>query len=410
MRKINTRNFRLATRQTQREVNRRILLNLIREYEPISRAELARRMNVRRGAVTLLVRELIETGVVHETGAAAVVRGRRPTMLSVRTGGRMIIAADVRPLQTFLALADLGGRIVARETIETPESADRLPELLGDGVDRLLQRHAPGTTIANDCQAIGIVVPGMIDRKSGRLIYAPRLGWRDVELRTLVSSRLGLKAYIESAPIACALARLWLAPDETRSINSFAYVHISDGVGVGLVLNGEPVRGDTHSAGEFGHITIEFDGPECVCGRRGCWEALTCNSTTIARYASRVTGESRANGRPRSGGIAIGEVVRRAALGEPAAVETIVEAGRDIGRGLALVVSAFNPGRIYVGGEITAAWSLLERPIREALSEGAITREAKETAVVPDGSPAEYRLQGAVALVTAPTFAAHAVG
>jgi predicted NBD/HSP70 family sugar kinase len=406
MRKINTRNFRLATRQTQREVNRRIVLNLIREYQPISRAELARRMSVRRGALTLLVRELLESGVVQESGPAAVVRGRRPTMLSVRTSGSLIAAADVRPSKTFLALADVGGRIVARETIDTPESPERLPELLARGLDELLRHHGPGE-LADTCIALGLVVPGMIDRKTGRLIYAPRLGWRDVDMRREVSERLGLRVFIESAPIACAMARLWLSPDETRGVNSFAYVHISDGVGVGLVLDGEAVRGETHSAGEFGHVTLDWNGPECVCGRRGCWEALTCNSTTIARYVAGASSRAMA-GRPAS--LTIGEVVRRAKAGERAAVDAIVEAGRDIGRGLSLIVGAFNPGRIYVGGEITAAWELLEEPVRRALAEGAITREARGTPVFPDGSPAEYRLQGAVALVTAPMFAAHSVG
>jgi len=412
MRKINTRNFRLATRQTQREVNRRIVLNLIREYQPISRAELARRMSVRRGAVTLLVRELLESGVVHETGPAAVVRGRRPTMLSVRTSGSLVAAADVRPAKTYLALADVGGRIVARQSIDTPESPERLPDLLAEGFQQLLVQHGSGDVV-DQCVALGLVVPGMIDRKTGRLIYAPRLGWRDVELRREVSERLGLKVYIESAPIACAMARLWLSPDETRGVNSFAYVHISDGVGVGMVLNGEAVRGETHSAGEFGHVTLDWNGPECVCGRRGCWEALTCNSTTIARYVAGATGERKSgNGKvtPSPAALTIGEVVRRAKRGERAAVDAIVEAGRDIGRGLSLVVGAFNPGRIYVGGEITAAWELLEEPVRLALADGAITREARATPVFPDGSPAEYRLQGAVALVTAPTFAAHSVG
>ena len=94
MRKINTRNFRLATRSTPREVNRRIVLNLIREYQPISRAELARRMQVHRGTMTPLVRELVESGVVFEKGTAATARGRRPTLLCVRTRGRPVRSDD----------------------------------------------------------------------------------------------------------------------------------------------------------------------------------------------------------------------------------------------------------------------------------------------------------------------------
>ena len=114
MRKIDTGKFRLATRWTPRDVNRRIVLNLIRELQPISRAELARRMKVHRGALTAIVRELIERDEVQEIGVAAVTpRGRRPTLLKIRSGGQLIAAADVRPGRTYLALMDQSGNAVA---------------------------------------------------------------------------------------------------------------------------------------------------------------------------------------------------------------------------------------------------------------------------------------------------------
>jgi predicted NBD/HSP70 family sugar kinase len=225
-----------------------------------------------------------------------------------------------------------------------------------------------------------------------------------------------MKVYIESAPIACALARLWLDPDATRSVNSFAYVSVSDGIGVGLAFNGEMLRGEAHTAGEFGHVSLDSSGPECVCGKRGCWEALACNSATVDRYIAHLGGAEsggKATSRRTSKGTirpGIDEVVRRARGGEPAAVAALVETGQHIGKGLALVVNTFNPGRIYVGGEITAVWELLEGPIRDAVSASTITDRARATSIVPDIAPAEYRLRGAVALVTAPGFAALAVG
>ncbi len=412
MRKINTRNFRLATRSTPRDVNRRIVLNLIREYQPISRAELARRMSVRRGTLTTLVRELVESGIVFEKGTAATPRGRRPTMLCVRTRGRLVVAVDVRSGRSSIALSDVGGHMLAREVFETPASPNQLADLVACEVARLLKQHAPNG--AEGCQGIGVVLPGMVDRKTGRLIYAPRLGWRDVDLRAAITSRLGMKVYIESAPIACALARLWLEPEATRSVNSFAYVSVSEGIGVGMVVNGEMLRGESHTAGEFGHVSLDSSGPECVCGRRGCWEALACNAASVERYARKLTGattQEDASRRARKATFpGIEEVVRRARGGERAAVDALVETGGHIGRGLALIVSAFNPGRIYVGGEITEAWELLEAPIRDALVAGTMPGRAGATPVVPDSSLAEYRLLGAVALVTAPGYAALAVG
>ncbi len=413
MRKINTRTFRLATRSTPRDVNRRIVLNLIREYQPISRAELARRMKVRRGTLTPLVRELVESGSIFEKGTAATARGRRPTMLCVRTRGRYVIAADIRWGKSAIALSDVAGRMLAHESFETPLTPEALVDVLGMRVSKLLQTHVPHGK--ESCQGLGLVLPGMVDRTNGHLIYAPRLGWRDIDLRTMVAQRVGIKTYIESAPIACAFARLWLEPEATRSVNSFAYVSVSEGVGVGLALNGEILRGEHHTAGEFGHVPLDSSGPECVCGRRGCWEALVCNSTTVERYVAAATGSAarldlRVRRARRPGAPDIEEVVRRARSGELAAVRALTETAAEIGRGLALIVNTFNPGRIYVGGEITEAWELLERPLREAMGNNTISGNPDLTHVVPDGSLQHYRLLGAVALVTAPTYAALAVG
>ena len=418
VRKINTRNFHLATRSTPREVNRRIVLNLIREYEPISRAELARRMNVHRSTLTGLVRELVATQVVFEQGTAASVRGRRPTMLRVRTRGRLVLAVDIRAGRSVIALSDAGGEMLARETFATPDSPDALPALLNQLGSTLLATQGAGAS--EHCHAMGIVLPGMIDRTTGRLLYAPRLGWRDVDLRRAVSEVVGRRVFVESAPIACALARLWLEPEATRLVNSFAYVSVSEGIGVGLVFNGEVLRGEAHTAGEFGHVSLDASGPECVCGKRGCWEALACNTATVERYASHLNG-TRPNGAATNGtqtsrrtrsrsSVTIEDVVRRAKSGEPAAVSALAETGAHIGRGLAVIVSAFNPGRIYVGGEITEVWEYLEAPILDAVAAGSITERARATPIVADGNPAEYRLLGAVALVTAPSYAALPVG
>jgi predicted NBD/HSP70 family sugar kinase len=415
MRKINTRNYRLATRATPREVNRRIVLNLIREHQPISRAELARRMNVRRAALTEIVRDLLGANDVYETGPAAAVRGRRPTMLRVRTSGRLAVAVDVRPGRTSIALAEFGGEVLHRAAFDTPTEADDLARQIATHVGAILADRMSDGADAARCHGIGIVVPGMVDRRSGQILYAPRLGWRDVPLRSAVMDRLKVSVSVESAPIACALARLWTMNGESRAVNNFAYVSVSDGVGVAIVMNGEVLRGEHHTAGELGHVSLDPNGPLCACGKHGCWEAFACNSATAARYVDTVSGAragspSRGNRARREHTPQVEEIIRRAQLGEPAAVATLTETGRQIGRGLAAVVGAFNPKRIYIGGEVTAAWGLLEPAIRDVLSAEALTDAARATPVYADANPAEYRLLGAVALVSAPSFAALRVG
>ena len=324
MRKINTRSFRLATRSTPREVNRQIVLNLIREHQPISRAELARRMNVQRAALTKIVRELVTAGDVEETGTAPAARGRRPTLLRVRTSGRLAVAVDVRPGWTSIALADFGGQVLSRDGFATPERPEALANELASRVNAVLRSHP------SECQGIGIVVPGMVDRRTGRVLYAPRLGWRNAHVTDVIVDQTTLPVYVESAPIACALARLWSLTGKTRAVNNFAYVSISDGVGVGIVNRGEVLRGETQTAGELGHVSLDPNGPLCACGKRGCWEAFACNSATIARYTAAVAGytgqaspQRARTSRPSAP--TIEEIVRRAHVGENAAVDTLVE-------------------------------------------------------------------------------------
>ena len=411
MRKINTRNFRVATRSTLHEINQKIVLNLIREHHPISRAELARRMNVRRASLTQIVRELLDSNEIIETGTAVAARGRRPTLLRIRTSGRLATAVDVRPTQTSVVLADFAGTALGRDVFPTPAKADDFARELGVRVKKLLAADS-AAMISATCHGIGVVVPGMVDRRSGRVLYAPRLGWRDVDFRDALAKHVGIPVFVESAPIACALARLWSPSGDSRAVDNFAYVSVSDGVGVGIVVSGEVLRGEAHTAGEFGHVSLDPSGPLCACGRRGCWEAFACNSTTSRRYVSEVSGghSAPANGKRRGPLPSVEEIVRRAKRGERAAQKTLAETGREIGRGLAAVVSAINPKRIYLGGEVTAAWDLVEGPMRDALVEGVLTAAARETPVIPDRAPAEYRLLGAIALVAAPNYAAPRIG
>ncbi|HLM67934.1 MAG TPA: MarR family transcriptional regulator, partial [Longimicrobium sp.] len=171
MRKIDPRNFQRATRTTTKEINRQIVLNLVREYQPISRADLARRMEVARAIVSPLVNELIEQGLIYEGEPGTSRRGRKPTLLHVRAHDRLAVAIDVRRSETHVMLADFSGHPVAVEVLPTPDDPDALVATLGTRVRALLEENAA----TGSCEGIGLVVPGMVDRRTGRLVHAPTL-------------------------------------------------------------------------------------------------------------------------------------------------------------------------------------------------------------------------------------------
>ncbi len=255
-----------------------------------------------------------------------------------------------------------------------------------------------------------MVVPGMVDRR-GRVLNAPQLGWRDVQIRSGLAERTGLPVHVENSGAACALAHIWLGPGEGgNGVRDFVYVTVSDGVGTGVVVNGELVRGHGHTAGEFGHIPIGPDGPRCVCGAQGCLEAHTSNLATVARYVGHEQSPAVAPPLFPQDGITMDDVIVRAGAGDERARAALTETGRYLGLGLAAIVNALNPAQIVIGGEITGAWDLVEPAIRAEIARRALTREAAGTPVVPEPAGSLPRLRGAIALVAAPVYAAPEVG
>jgi predicted NBD/HSP70 family sugar kinase len=399
VRKINTQSFRRATRTTAREINRQIALNLVRENEPISRADLARRMKIGRGVVTSLIGELLAEGSIYEGDTAEAPRGRKPRMLFIRTRDRLVVSIDVRLSRTYVMLNDFAGTQIALESFETLLDPATLAAELVRRVRRLLDAHG------GRCEGIGIVVPGMVDRHSGRVLHAPQLGWRDVDVRGPLARGTGLEVHIENAPIACALAQIWLG-QRGETTGDFVYVTVSDGVGAGIVVNGEVVRGHDNTAGEFGHLPISSDGPQCLCGARGCLEVYSSNIATLSRYLKRdlATGGPRAQ--LQSMPLAITDLIDRARDGDQQARDALAESARYLGLGLAMIINSLNPSRIFVGGEITAAWDQIEPVIRNAVRQRALTAAAAQTPIVPEHVGGLPRLRGATALVAAPVFAA----
>lgn len=401
MRKIDTHNFRRATRETPRTINRQIVLNLVREHQPISRADVARRMGVGRGMVTSLVDELLQAGEIYEGEPVASPRGRRPRHLRVRTRDRHVLAVDVRFSLTYLMLADFSGRQLALESFPTRFDPDELVSEIAERAASLLVAHEVA-----DCEGMGVVVPGMVDRTSGRVLNAPQLGWRDVNLLEPLRAATGLPVFLENAPIACALARVWLGPEGTSGDDSFVYVTVSDGVGTGVMLRGQVLRGHGGTAGEFGHIALHPEGPPCLCGLRGCWEAYTSNLATLARYFGLEVGLPENREKVRSSGVTVVDLVDRARAADSAAAAALNESAHYLGVGLASIINALNPARIVIGGEITAGWDLIEETVRSAARSRSLSAAAAETPILTEDVRTHPRLRGATALVVAPMFAA----
>jgi N-acetylglucosamine repressor len=359
-------------------------------------------MHVGRGMVTSIVSELLEDGSIYEGATVDAPRGRKPMMLHVRTHDRLVVAVDVRFSKTFAMLADFNGTPIVLETFDTIAEPKALVATLSRHISRLLKAHRA----VGKCNGIGLVVPGMVDQKTGRVLNAPQLGWRDVDVRDALAAATGFDVHIENAPIACALAQMWLGKRGGDAPRDFVYVTVGDGVGAGVVVNGEVVRGHNNTAGEFGHVPIDPNGPVCLCGSRGCLETYTSNLATLSRYLGHPFSPTGTRDLLQESGLTIMDVVARARDGEARAIEALQETARHLGGGLAVIVNTLNPAQIFVGGEITEAWDLVGPIIRNIIASRALTALAAETPLVPEPASSYPRLRGATALVAAPLFAA----
>ncbi|HEV7498740.1 MAG TPA: ROK family protein, partial [Vicinamibacteria bacterium] len=254
-----------------------------------------------------------------------------------------------------------------------------------------------------ECVGVGVVVSGMVDLESGRIRYLPTLGWRDVDLLEPLKAAIGVPVVIENSVKACVLAQVWALGADVTGDGPIAFVHVSEGVGVGIAVDGKLLRGVNSIAGELGHMALDMDGPRCSCGQSGCWEAYVSTRAIVARYlgtdpnwpASAATRE-----------VTVTDIVDRARGGETHALETLRQTGLYLGRGIATVIKAVDPRRVYLEGDITVAWDLIESTVRGVMREQALIKAAGETEIQTVALGEHPRLRGAAALVSAPAFAA----
>jgi predicted NBD/HSP70 family sugar kinase len=392
MRKIDLTNFRVATSETARQINRRIALNFIRRNEPMSRADLARCSGLQRSTVSAIIDQLIDEGWVTEGAIGQALRGRRPRFLHLNVERAGILAVDLRPAITTVGLAGVDARFVEQTSWPTPKDPEVFIRQLARTVTLFRDSH-PRIL----CEGMGVSVPGRADR-AGRLVFAPNLGWGPVDLKRLIEAEIGLPVVLENAANACALAELWFGhhPEHVRHLVA---VTVSEGIGVGLLLNGQLVHGGDAMAGEFGHVSVDENGPPCPCGNRGCWERYASNSAALEYYLG--DGRGAAGERP---AMSFPDLLRLAETGDARAIETLERMARFLGIGIAGLITGLAPEAIMIIGEVTAAWDRVGPLVESVVKKRTLPHAA--TRIVPTVPASQPRLRGAVTLVVQQHFGA----
>jgi predicted NBD/HSP70 family sugar kinase len=380
MRRMNFTNTQVASSETARDINRGVVLNLIRRRQPISRADLARFSGLQRSTVSLIAEQLIREKWVVYGPVGRLPRGRRPTYLRLNER-RAIIVADLRPLQTTVALADVNGNFLSQEVMPTSANPEKTANELAARVNRIVHQH-PNL----DFEGIGISLPGRFDDSTQRVVFTPNLRWPEFDLKGAVERATGMRVELENAANACVLAEVWFG--HVENIRDLVVVTVSEGVGTGVFINGQLARGLRGMAGEFGHVPIDPTGPECTCGGRGCWEVYASNRAALRYYHE--TGGASADGPT------FEELMSLAETGDALALRALDRMAHAIGRGMHMIVAGIAPQEIVVVGDFTRMWSRFGPVIEAEVAAGVLVGKP------PRVRPAEgkmARLRGTVALV-----------
>ncbi|HHB82622.1 MAG TPA: ROK family transcriptional regulator, partial [Devosia sp.] len=272
-----------------RKSSRGIVLSSIRELGRVARIDIAERTGISQARVTGISAELLEAGLIEEIArednSGDLKRGRPRVDLKIRGAARMVAGVKLGDKNATVAILDFGGNMVGEFMLELPKTKLNSQEAL-DFLFTVLLEATKSTGIAlSDLSGVGFGLAGVIDVPRGFVHWSPSLTQRNLPLRELLEKRLGLPVFLDNDVNLVALAEQWFGLG--KGVSDFIVITIENGVGMGIVINGEIYRGTRGCGAEFGHTKVQLDGALCRCGQRGCLEAYVADYALLreANYA-----------------------------------------------------------------------------------------------------------------------------
>jgi predicted NBD/HSP70 family sugar kinase len=370
----------LASSENARDINRDIVLEIIRSQQPIARADLARSSGLQPSTISAIVEQLISEKWVSEGAMARRPRGRPSTLLSLNDA-MVILVADLRPNHAIVALVDLNGRFLAREAVPLVSEPAR-------SIAKIVQCMQSMQTAHSDrsFEGIGISMPGRVDPETQRLLLAPNLKWADYDIKGAIEEQMQLQVELANAANACLLSELWSG--RLDGIRNAVLITVSEGIGGAILANGQIITSRSGLAGEFGHSPIDPTGPVCGCGQRGCWEVFA-SSTAALRYYAEIAPKARA--------LNIHDLLRLSEEGDTLALEAVSRQATHLGRGLRLVTASLAPEVVLITGDLTTSWARFGPIIQKEMANTMLAGTPPDLGITKDGELS--RLRGAAAVV-----------
>lgn len=373
-------------RDVMRDQNRALIFGIILTQGPLSRSEIARRSDLSAATVSKAVQPLLDDGYLMECAEQQTGLGRPSTPIQINARRHVVVGVKLTGEMVTAVLVDLNANVLATQSATLrSKRVENVVGVIQTVARSLIDEHANGAPPFG----IGIGLGGHVDSRNGVVRYAPFLGWHDVAFAGLVEDALGLPCLVENDVNALALAELWF--DEGRGFSDFAVVTVGAGIGCGLVSAGRVMQGATGAAGEIGHLPVDPQGEDCVCGRRGCLETLASDQAILRHIAT-------------LGGKAFRTIVAAAEgarVGDEAARIAFERAGIALGIGLSTVINLFNPSRIILSGEGVVASDLFMKSLFASVEANCFSTAAADCEIISRPLGQDMWARGAASTVIA---------
>jgi predicted NBD/HSP70 family sugar kinase len=374
-----------------RRHNLALLLEHVHRDGELSRAELTQRLGLNRSTVGALVAELAELGVLDEHVPTSAIRAGRPShVVGPRPDGPYVIGVDVDVTQLSAAGVGIGGRLLTDHAV-MPHPRGNTPEGVADNLVAAVEKVRADVPSGAWPVGIGISVPGVVSWRTGTVVFAPNLLWRDVQFGALLARRLpgDLPTRLGNDADLAVLAEHLRG--SARNMDDAIYLMGRIGLGAGIIAGGKPLRGHDGHAGEVGHIVIDPSGPPCHCGKHGCAETYV-GEANLLRLAGR-------RGRPTARNV--GAVFADAAAGDKEAMAAVRTVSEGIGRVIATLVDMLNPQCVILGGSLSGVFALAQRDVERALHANTMLRGGSAVRLCPPQLGGDSPLLGAAELAVA---------
>lgn len=366
-----------------RQLNQKLLLNILRQ-ENISRAEAARRTGLSKAAIGIIVDDLIEEGILCETVTESISIGRKPVLLMIRPESRFAIGVSITRKKSEIGVMNIQGELIYNEEIEISKEGDAIEDI--DRISERLKEIVEELGIEeNKILGVGIAAPGPLNVDEGSLLEPLHMEkWFHVNMVKLMQSRVPWVCYLENTTVARAI--LEKNYGVAKKLNDFVVYKIEDVIGAGIIVNNAIHRGVSGNGGEWGHVSIDFQGRRCECGRRGCLEKYASISAILEEFGQ-------------FGYTSWKDIVDDAYKGNEKALSVIQSEAMYLSAAIVNVANCLLPRAFILCGEINYRSQLLLALIQEQIDSTWMMRKIQKIAVMA-GSVSEYaNLKGAATIV-----------